>query len=115
MKAMQAGINRYIKDQRGIDVIADQRFIQANQMYQDVLKENKSARKGMIKHKKPISEEDLKELYIYFGQYTKPDPGILQMCVLFQLMYFMCRRGRENICDMTKETFEAITYKKCAH
>ena len=35
----------------------------------------------------------------------EPDPPKLKQCVMFYILYFFCRRGQENLHDMTKETY----------
>ena len=51
------------------------------------------------------------------GQYFKhdyvsaPDPGLLQECILFNVLYFFCCHGKENLHPMTKQHFAvAIKY-----
>ena len=39
----------------------------------------------------------------------KPDPRHLQQNMIFYVIYFFCRRGRENLYPMTKETFKLVT------
>ena len=38
-----------------------------------------------------------------------PDPKNLQQIVVFFIIYYLCRRGRENLRKMTKNTFAIAT------
>lgn len=106
LRAIRASINRWVKEAHNIDIIADPKFLKCNDLFKGVTKQNKAAGKGDVKHKQPISSEDLERLQDYFSQLMTPNPLILQRCVLFNLMFFLCRRGRENLTTMTKETFD---------
>lgn len=110
LKVIRAGINRYFKDKRGINIISDQRFIWCNQLFQGVMKEGKKAGYGSISLKEPITPEDLARLNDYFSRYMAPDPVVLQCYVQFNLMYFLCRRGCENLTTMHRETFDVSTH-----
>lgn len=63
---------------------------------------------GESKHKEVISEEDIKRLYSTLTLSTKTSKS-LQYKVFFELMMFMCNRGRENLRNMTKEDFVVDT------
>ena len=105
MRVIRGGINRYLKEKRNIDIMSDDRFIRCKFLFQGVMKQNKAKGYGSIVHKNPICPEDLAKLQDYFSQYMAPNPTILQRFVQFNLMYFLCRRGRENLTGMKKETF----------
>lgn len=110
LRAIRAGINRFIKESRSIDIIADKRFIRANELFKGVAKQNKQAGKGTVNHKSPILSEDLEKLQDYFSKYMQPNATVLQRCVLFNLMFFLCRRGRENLTTMKRDTFEVTSW-----
>ena len=40
---------------------------------------------------------------------VQPDPRRLQQNMVFYIIYFFCRRGRENLYEMTKDTFSLVT------
>ena len=42
-------------------------------------------------------------------------PALLQEVVMFNIIYFFCHRGKENLYDMTKETFKVYTDYDGAH
>ena len=106
MNSIRAGINRYMKESRGVDIIKDDRFTRSNEMFKSVKKTNKKEGKGSVQHKQPICEEDRKKLDGYFSQYMRPSAKILQQFCIYNIMLFGCRRGRENLSSMTTDTFE---------
>ena len=79
-------------------------------MYKAVLTDLKKKGLGGTDHHPPISENDLKKLYS--GQtvvfYTDIPYG-LQRKVWFHLTLYLCRRGRENLREMDKNTFKVGT------
>ncbi len=110
LKVMRAGINRYIQDIRGIDIVADPRFVKSNKSFKSVLSKGKAEGRGCVKHYGPIPDVDLEKMNAFLNDPANQCPRILQRKVLFDIMYFLCRRGRENLRDMTKDTF-----KVCFH
>ncbi|XP_048757928.2 uncharacterized protein LOC125668156 [Ostrea edulis] len=61
---------------------------------------------GSVDHKPAISSEDLKQLYEPNNTvFNTETPCGLQNKVWFDLMFYLCRRGRENLRNMTKSTF----------
>ena len=69
MNSIRAGINRYLKEARGLDIMKDTRFTRSNQMFKAVKKINKGEGRGNVDHKKPISESDHAKLDKYFKNY----------------------------------------------
>ena len=106
MKSIRGAINRYMKNSRGIDIMKDVRFTRSNEMFKAVTKENKKQGKGNIEHKAIICDDDMKVIDDYFKGYMKPSAAILQEICIFNVLFYGCRRGRENLAAMTKETFE---------
>lgn len=37
---------------------------------------------------------------------NEPDPKKIQKCVLFNIIYYFCHRGRQNIYDFTQDQFK---------
>ena len=104
---MRAAIKCYISDRRNIDFMTNEVFNRANKVFDAILKDNKAKWKGNIKHKESISSEDIEKLNDYFSKYILPNPLILQQFMQFNLMFYLCRRGHENLTGMPKDTFEA--------
>ena len=111
MKCIRAALDRYFQKERGIDIVKDENFIRANEMFKAVCVESKKAGKGVKKSFPPISQIDLERIAEYFchDHMTKPDPRHLQQNMIFYIIYFFCRRGQENLYEMTKDTFKLIT------
>ena len=107
-KVLRAGLNRWFKAHREIDIVADPNFNHANTMFDSVQSKAKKIGKGVVKSTQVISEDDLQLVSQYFLQdhVTRPNPKVLQQCVLFYIMYFFCRRGQENLYEMTKKHFD---------
>ena len=83
-------------------------FLQANEMFSGVTKKARREGRGSSEHKEAINEDEMNTLSQYF---TKNMQGSLngrhlQEIVLFNIIYFIGRRGRENLRLMTKNTFK---------
>ncbi|KAJ8316276.1 hypothetical protein KUTeg_006290 [Tegillarca granosa] len=62
---------------------------------------------GAVNHFQPIAPNDLKKLYSPDNIALNIDtPYGLQKKVWFDIVFYLCRRGRENLREMTKLTFE---------
>lgn len=108
LKCIRAGLNRYFKEECSIDIISDVRFHKTNEMPKGVAKVTCKAGLGSTSSFPVIPDEDMICLGDYFYQdfdnATEVNPKKLQQAVLFSLMYFTCRHGRENLHDMKPET-----------
>lgn len=111
LKCIRAAVNRYYKDKREIDIINDRRFIKCNEMFKGVTRKAKREGRGETNSRPPIEEEDMHKLSEYFAANLSgpPHPQKLQEMVLFYIIYYMSRRGRQNLRTMTKETFAVTT------
>lgn len=111
LKAIRGALARYFKETLSIDIISSEPFIRANQIFEGVQKINKEKGKGNIVSKPPIDDTDLAKITEYFkaGMAGPPNPDLLQELVLFYIVLYMCRRGRENLRNMTKDTFAFAT------
>ena len=107
MRSLRAALNRYFKLQLNVNIIDNTEFIRANEIFAGKLRINKQEGKGTTKHKQPICEDDLEKLKIYFqcNMAGPPNAALLQEIVLFNIIFYMGRRGRENLRFMTKDTF----------
>ena len=79
-------------------------------MFQVVLVECKKNGKGVRQHHPKISPVDLECIAEYFNHdhITLPDPRCLQQSMIFYIIYYFCHRGRENLYQMTKDTFKLV-------
>ena len=109
-KLLRAGLNRYFKRERNIDIVSDETFIRTNLVFDGVQVKAKRSGKGVTKSYPHITQADLLKISDYFDidHVQNPQPRILQQCVQFFIMYFFCRRGQENLQEMTKDHFKQI-------
>ena len=108
IKCIRASLNRYFKEKRSIDVIQDPRFIQANEMFRAVIVETKCQGKAVTISKRVIKKADMEIIANHFNHnhQAEPDPKLLQRNVIFNILYFFVRRGRENLHMMKKNWFK---------
>lgn len=106
LQNIRYGLKRYLKEKSGIDIISDPDFHGSNEVFKAVSTDLKRRGLGNIVHHPPISENDLKKLYSgNTPVFDTATPYGLQKKVWFEIMLYLCRRGRENIRSMTKDTF----------
>ena len=110
MKCMRSALNRYFKKEKGIDIAKDTQFVKANEMFKAILVEAKCNGKAVTRHTPSITSIDLERISEYFcyDHMNNPDPRRLQQQVIFYIIYFFCRRGRENLYQMRKNTFKIV-------
>ena len=110
LKCIRTGLNRYFRKERGIDIAKDSMFVKANEMLKAVQVDAKKKGLGVKKSYPPITDIDLECIAEYFchDHVINPDPRCLQQNIIFYIIYFFCRHGRENLYDMKKNTFKVI-------
>ena len=110
LKCHRAAINRHIKKTRGVDIAQDAIFTKANEALTATLVECKRLGKADTKPTKVISDPDLERIAEYFNHdyMNKPEPRRLQQNVIFNIIYYFCRRGRENLYSMMQTTFKVV-------
>ena len=96
---------RHFKQELNIDIIKDTEFNEANRIYEAQCVELKKQGLAKTEHKPPIADEDIKKLY-RCGVFDTENPTTLQNKVLFKIMLFFCRRGRQNLRQLKKTDFE---------
>lgn len=109
LHALKYGLQVYIRDEYQIDVSDTASFPRAALSFKTALTIARKEGRGVVNHKEPISDSDLRQLYEYFDPDT---PNGLQEKVWFDIMYYFCRRGRENLHLMTKDTYAIGTDEK---
>ena len=77
-------------------------FADANVVFGNILRKVKEAGKGETEHYAEIEPEDMHKLFVSFDI---NHPIGLQEIVWFNIVYVFIRRGRQNIRQMTKDTF----------
>ena len=105
LKSIRFGLSRHFSQELKIDIINDPVFQKANGMCSTVSVDLK--RKGLTKvdHTESIEPEDLKTLYTSLTWSPDTSEGLLHKC-WFDVMFFLCRRGREHLREMKKDTFK---------
>ena len=110
LKCIRAALNRHFRQERGLDIIKDLSFIRTNEMFKGVLVDARKT--GKPKRSTPkITQIDLERIGEYFNHdyMNNASPKKLQQNMIFFVLYFFCRRGRENLYEMTLDTFELLT------
>ena len=106
MRSLRYGLQRKIKQTRkDIDIIDDIQFKRCNEVFAAQLVHLKKIGLAKVVHKPPISKHDLALLYSS-GVFATNKPGSLQKKVFFEVVFYLCRRGRENLRQLTKESFK---------
>lgn len=100
------GLKRFLQEKRNIDNVKDSEFNESNEIFRAVSTDLKRKGLGGTDHHPPISEQDLQKLYNKDTPvFDVNTPFGLQRKVLFEITLYLCRRGRENLRSMTKNTF----------
>ena len=104
--ALRFGIQRKLKELRpDIDIINDDEFSTSLEVFTSVLVKLKKEGKGKTKNKPSICRDDIEKMY-QSRVCSDDNPVALQYKVFFELCLFFCRRGLENLQDLTKDSFE---------
>ena len=75
LKCKRAALNRYLKTQRGMDIISDERFICCNEMFKGITVDAKKKGLGVKNSYPPITESDLHLLGCYFDNDYMNNPN----------------------------------------
>ncbi|PIK37133.1 hypothetical protein BSL78_26030 [Apostichopus japonicus] len=86
-----------------INVMSDREFQCANNVFRGVLKQMKKAGLDRSQHKSPIAAADLKKMITALDVETPH--GLLRL-TWFYLEYYFCRRGREGLRLLKKDSFK---------
>ena len=65
---------------------------------------------GKVEHYKAISEDDMSTLYKSSVFETDTPVGLLRK-VFFEVMFYLCRRGEENLRELTARDFTVVKGK----
>ena len=108
---LRAGLNRFLRlppNNRIINLMHNEVFQNANQVFKGQLRRNKSEGKDKSTPRSDIAPEDLDKLY---DEYFTPglesgNTEVLMHKVFFDIMYFTGRRGKEGLRNLTKSSFD---------
>ncbi|XP_062603966.1 uncharacterized protein LOC134265768 [Saccostrea cucullata] len=101
------GLNRYLKAPpflKTFDIIKDPEFYSCNESFKTAMAELKKEGRGDVEHYPCIEDCDIKKLYNSVHLSTETPCGLLNKVQMDIRLYF-CRRGLENMAQMTKDTF----------
>ena len=80
-------------------------FAEANLSFKAIQADLKRKGFGDTTHYQPIDENDIARLYSS-GVFDESTPSGLQNKIWFEIMLFICRRGRENLRELEKDHFQ---------
>ena len=106
--SIRFGLNRYFRSVFNNDIIKDKGFDEANTVYEAQCVALKKRGLAKTEHKPPIADEDIKRLY-ESGVFNTDSPTTLQNKVFFEIMFFFCRRGRQNLRELKRDDFAIKT------
>ena len=111
-KSMRAAIQRKLKKLRGedFDIIKNREFGRSNTVFNAQKASMKKQGLGKVEHHQSISEVDMRLLYSS-GVFDIEQPLGLLRKVFFEILLHLCRRGQENIRDLTPKDFTLIKNK----
>ncbi|CAG2196909.1 unnamed protein product [Mytilus edulis] len=108
LKGLRFGLARHFLKEMDVDIIKDVRFKRANDIFKAVSVQLKREGLGSIDHTPSLDQQDLKKLYGSVAMKVDTPAGLLHK-VWFDIMFHLCRRGRENLREMNKSTFAIQT------
>ena len=108
LECIRSGLARHFRAITGVDIIKDTEFTKANEMFRAVTVHSEKKGKGVRNSTPTITPINMERIIEFFNydHVTRPDPKCLQKHLLFYIIYYFCRRGRENLYTMTKETIQ---------
>ena len=109
LNTIRFGLAKHMKQEKNIDISEHPEFKSSRDVYMAVLSDMKHKGVGAVAHNPPISQVDLVKLYSDKHTFNTMTPAGLQNKVWFEIMFYLCRRGKENLRGMTKETFAVST------
>ena len=108
LKTLRFGLNRHFKAVRGVDIMNEEEFSEANKVFAAKCVQLKKDGHVKVHHKPPIADADLKKLY-ESGVFSTDFPKTLLNKVFFEIMLCFCRRGRQNLRRLRKSDFVVKT------
>ena len=100
-------LNRYLQNvcHKPFDILRSTTFRKSQEAFKVALTELKKEGKGVVKHYEQISDADLKKLYSSDKLNPNFGPEALLKKVMFDVRFYFCRRGCENMASMEKGHF----------
>ena len=108
MQTIRYAVQRHFLDKRGFNICENAQFPKSNKVFKGVLVKLKKEGKGNVKHKSPISPQDMEKIQGSI-QLDCATPIGLQNKVFIDVLTYFCNRGRENIRSMKPSDFDVGT------
>lgn len=105
---LRFGLQKHFLKTRKEDIVNNEQYKPANDIFKAVLVQLKKEGMGNIKRKDSITRDDLRKMY-KSDCFKLDNPQSLQNRVFFEFMYYNCNRGREHVREVRKEDFEVNT------
>ena len=88
--------------EKKVNIVEDVTFGSSNKVFSAVLTQLKRNGLAKVNHHTEITKDDLQKLYLSLDLNTLK--GLQQKC-MFDILFHLVRRGRENLREQTKGTF----------
>ena len=105
LKSICSALVWYFKQIRSIDIIKNENFIHANEVFRGIQQINKSEGFGEIKSIPSMTLISKLMDYFCWNMQGLPNAKHLQEICLFYVLFYTCCHGRENLRSMTKSTY----------
>nr|XP_054775587.1 uncharacterized protein LOC129284148 [Lytechinus pictus] len=113
MLSIRFGLQRHFLSSKNVDIIKHDDFANSARVFKCFSATLKQKGKGFVKHKPAISPEDMEKIQ---RSLDLDDPQGLQDKVFIDVMLHFCNRGRENLREMTVDSFEICEEEgKCSY
>ena len=100
-------LNKHLMKEKNLDLQNDSTFAKSNRIYLSVCTKLKKEGLAMKVHKEPINDGDMRRLYTC-GVFDPSTPTGLLQKVWFEVMFYLCRRGRQNLREMNFESLKVV-------
>ena len=107
--SIRQSLNRYFRDSgKKFDIIKDPTFTKANNCFKALLRKTRIDGKGFVKHHDAISVPDIRKMYNHEFLFNANTPMGLVNKVFFEIVLYFCRRGQENLTELSVDDFEIV-------
>ena len=103
MLSIRFGLQRHFLNTKNVDIVKHEDFANSSRVFKCFSATFKRKGKGVVKHKSAIPQEDMEKIQ---DSLDLDDPQGLQDKVFIDIMLYFCNRGRENLREMTRDSFE---------
>ncbi|XP_062610074.1 uncharacterized protein LOC134271878 [Saccostrea cucullata] len=105
---MRFGLQKHFLKKTSVDIINSDEFKSCNEVFKAMLVKIKREGAPEVKHKQTISTEDLNKLYESEAFSLNTAMGLLNR-TFFEIVYYFCNRGQENLRSFQKTDFSVRT------